>query len=295
MSDFYKILDVDKNASASDIKKAFYKKAGEYHPDKPTGDEKKFKEVNEAYQTLSDENKRAHYDRFGSAPQGGAGGNPFGQGGNPFGNGFGGFQNGGFEFNFGGDGNIDLDDILSQFMGFGGANRTPRGRSIQAEVTLSFAESITGSEQEISVPVLKNGKHEGNKTLKVTIPAGVEHGSQLKVSGAGEIKDGGIAGDLIVLVKVRNHSQYEKRGRDILGMLKLPLAKALLGGKQEVELWDNTKIEVTIPECVSPGQLLRVRGKGVQGNVKGDLLLVVEFVMPKRLSKEVKKLAEEML
>lgn len=288
MSDFYKTLGVEKNASAADIKKAFYKKAAEFHPDKPTGDEAKFKEVNEAYQTLSDENKRAHYDRFGSAPQGGAGG------GNPFGGGFGGFQNGGFEFNFGGDGNIDLDDILSQFMGFGGRQRTPRGRDIQSEITITFAESIMGVEKELSIPIYTDGKSDGKKNVKVTIPAGIDHGASLRVNGMGETLSNGEAGNLLVLVRVMQDPVYEKRGRDVVGELQLTLSEALLGGKKEVELWDDSKLSVTIPECVAHGQLLRIKGRGVGGRVQGDLILITHLVMPKKLTKDYKKVAEEL-
>jgi curved DNA-binding protein len=288
MSDYYKILGVEKNASEAEIKKAFYKKAAEFHPDKPTGDEAKFKEVNQAYQVLSDANKRAHYDRFGSEPQGGQ------PGGNPFGGGFGGFQNGGFEFNFGGDGNIDLDDILSQFMGFGGRARTPRGRDIQAEVNITFAESISGVEKEISVPVYRDGKSDGKKTIKVPVPAGIDHGANLRVAGMGETLSNGDNGNLLVLVRVIPDPVYEKRGRDIVGELKLTLSEALLGGKKEIELWDDSKISVTIPECVNHGQMLRIKGRGVGGRISGDLILVTNLVMPKKLTKEYKKIAEEM-
>jgi len=125
--DYYQTLGIPKTASPDEIKKAFYKLAAQHHPDKPTGNEAKFKEVNEAYQVLSDSQKRAQYDQFGSnGPQmggfGGGGGNPFG------GFDFSQFGGGGFEFNFGQDGSIDLNDVMSELFG-GSSRRNPRGRN----------------------------------------------------------------------------------------------------------------------------------------------------------------------
>lgn len=141
MADYYELLGVDKSASEAEIKKAFRKAAHKHHPDKGGGDEKKFKEINEAYQVLSDKNKRAQYDQFGAEGPGGFGG---GQGGG-FG-GFGGGQAGGFEFNFGGGG---AEDIFSEM--FGGRRGSTRGRDIQVGVSITFEEMITGTEKKVTI------------------------------------------------------------------------------------------------------------------------------------------------
>lgn len=205
--DFYKILGVEKNASQDEVKKAFRKMAHQYHPDKNNGDDTKFKEVNEAYQVLSDEKKRAQYDRFGEAGVNGMGGGGYGgfQGGfnpNDFGFDFSGFQNGGgaeFEMN-------DLGDIFSSFFGGGMRQRTPRGRNINAAIEVTFKESVFGTEKTISL------KGAGVKTkseeVTVVVPPGIESGETLRVREYGEVIDNGPTGDLHVQVSVRPDPVY---------------------------------------------------------------------------------------
>ncbi|HUD04195.1 MAG TPA: DnaJ domain-containing protein, partial [Candidatus Paceibacterota bacterium] len=203
--DYYKTLGVEKNASQDDIKKAFRKLAHEHHPDKKTGNAEKFKEANEAYSTLSDEKKRAQYDQFGS------GGNPFagGQGAGGFNaQDFGGFDFSGFAQGngFGGGGvEFDLNDILGNIFG-GGRQRVKRGRDIQVDAHISFSESIFGT--EITLPVRKN--------LKVKIPAGIENGQTLRLTGQGEPTDGGHTGDLYIRVYVKAHPFWQKDGENIV-------------------------------------------------------------------------------
>ncbi len=293
MSDHYKTLGIEKTATQAEIKKAFYKLAGEYHPDKPTGNEAKFKEINSAYQTLSDETKRAQYDRFGDAgSQGGFGG---GQGGNPFGgfdfSQFGG-GNGGFEFQFGGDGNIDLGDIMSQMFG-GGGRRQPRGRTVQTRIHLTFAESIYGCERDIDVPHYRDGEQEGNRKLHISIPAGVDNGVTLEMQGEGEQMSNGRHGTLHIVVSVDRDPVFEKDGYNIVMKKTVKLTEALLGGSFQITLPNKKNISIDIPAGLSVGQILRVKGKGVDGNrAHGDLLIVTEIQIPKKLSKESKKAIE---
>ncbi len=294
--DYYKILGVDKTASKDDIKKAFRKLAHEHHPDKNKGNaesEKKFKEASEAYAVLSDDQKRAQYDRFGSAGMGGGGFNPGagGFGGQGFGGfDFSGFQQGGggFHFNQGGV-EFDLGDIFGEF--FGGGRRPRKGRNITVDVELSFKDSIFGIEKEINVEKAK---------LVVKIPPGIENGQGLRIAGKGEDGPGG-RGDLIVRVWVKEHAHIRKEGFDLVMQLPIKLTTALAGGSMDIETLDGV-IELKIPAGTSHGEILRVKGKGVPyentgsvfgtGGRRGDLLVVTHVEMPRKLSKKAKELIE---
>lgn len=298
--DFYKILGVSKTASEAEIKSAFRKLAHQYHPDKNGGDDKKFKEVNEAYQMLSDKNKRAQYDQFGSdGPQFGGGGNPF----SGAGGGFGGFswedimrqaqQQGGFQGGFG-NGNVefDLGDIFGMFTGQGFARR---GRNVQADITLTFKESILGVTKEIDVPQYKDGKQTGTKKVTVTIPAGLDHGEQLRMDGYGEVITNGKAGNLIIVVHVQKHPVFHKEGIHIVMNLDVSLIDALLGTTVEIEtLTGKEKLE--IPHGLESGTLLHIKGAGVRVSAmrKGDLVIKTRVVMPKKLSKKAKEIIEDL-
>lgn len=284
--DYYKILGVEKSASASEIKKAFYKLAQKHHPDKPDGDEIKFKEANEAYQVLSDEKKRKQYDQFGSAD-----GNPFGGAGG----GFGGFQGNAQHFDFG---NIDLEDILSQFGmgGFGGfgGRRQSRGSDVQMNIELSFKEAVQGVSKEIEIPDFsKDTRGSKTKSLNVTIPAGVESGQRIRLSGYGHPApdDEGQAGHLYLIVSVKPHKTLRREGHHLVHDMALKLTEAILGGKREIETLDG-KVRITIPPGTKTGDLLRVRGKGVPSGGyagTGDLIVVIRVDIPKKLSKKAKE------
>ncbi len=287
--DYYKILGVEKNATDAELKKAFYKKAAEHHPDKKTGNEAKFKEVNEAYQTLSDKQKRAQYDQFGSdGPQGFAGGHGFG--GQGFG-GFGGFNGqGGVEFDFG-----DMEDIFSQFGfgfgGHGGGHRVRRGRNFETVIQLTFAEAVYGAKKKITIP--REGKDE---EVTITIPAGSQRGSRLKVTGYGEHVEGGKSGDLYIVVDVSDDKVYRFEGKHIATDISLKLSEALLGAKRTLKTPDGNEFEISIPAGISHGQVVRVKGKGVPGGTwgTGDLLVYVAVDMPQKLSKKAKEAIEEL-
>jgi len=300
MKDYYKTLGIDKSASKDDIKKAFRKLAHEHHPDKNKNDptsSQKFKEASEAYSVLSDDNKRRQYDMFGSAGPGGAGFSSAqaGYGGFNAGQGFGGFdfsgfQNGGgFNFTQGGV-EFDLGDIFGEFFG-GGRRRPKKGANITVDVELSFKDSIFGVEKEIQI--------NGHK-LSVKIPAGIENGQGLRISGKGEDGPGG-KGDLIVRVWVKDHSTFRKEGFNLVAELPVKLTMALTGGVVIFDTLDG-QIELKIPAGTSHGEILRVKGKGVPyestggifgtGGRRGDLLIVTHVVMPKRLSKEAQRLID---
>ena len=215
--DYYNILGVNKGASKDEIKKAFYKLAHKYHPDKKEGNEAKFKEVNEAYQILSDDTKRSKYDQFGSGFENmsqGRGGAY--QHGGFEGFDFSGFQggqgNGGAEFDFG-----NLNDIFSDFFtgNRGGGfytTRTPRGRDMQTEIQISFVDSILGAEKKIIIS--------GHKEITIKIPSGIHDGQTLKMTGYGEVVKNGKAGDLYIKINIKMPSKISKKARELLEELK---------------------------------------------------------------------------
>lgn len=281
--DYYEILGVKKTASKEEIKKAFHKLAHKYHPDKEGGDEAKFKEVNEAYRVLSDKTKREEYDRFGSS------GNPFqsasgGSGFDPngFGFDFSGF-NGGGGFDAG-----DLGDILSSI--FGGAGRMRRGRDVQVDVELTFEESVFGVQKKINInsPLVKQ------KEISVQIPAGIEEGQMIRMSGLGETIENGQPGNLFIRVHIKKHSHIRKEGYNLVMDLDIKLSEALLGAEKPIQTLDG-KIELKVPSGTNSGTVLRVKGKGVpQGNRRGDLYIRINVKLPQKLSKDAKKLIEEL-
>lgn len=291
--DYYALLGVSKSASKDEIKKAFRKLAHEHHPDKQGGNEKKFKEINEAYQTLSDDKKRAQYDQFGSAgPQFGGGSGGF-QGG-----GFGGFQwedimrqagnhQGGTQFDF-----DDFGDIFSAF-GFGG-RRTPRGRTIQVSVRLTFKEAIQGVEKKIRVPHIKDGKEQSkDRELTITIPAGVDHGQSLRVDGYGEELTNGQTGKLVVAISVDPHPKLRREGMDVVMNMDISLTDAILGAVHTVETLDGSE-KITVPKGMQPGTILRIKGKGIPSGKwhSGDFLVYTSIQIPKKLSKDAEKAVE---
>jgi len=350
--DYYKILGLEKNASKEEIKKAFRKKAHEYHPDKKSGDEAKFKEVNEAYGVLSDEKKRAEYDAYGRVFSGagaGAGGTQ--------GAGFDGFDFSNFAQGFGGQNiEFDLGDIFGDI--FGGGGRTKRGRDISIDVEIEFQESVFGTQRKVlltkpsvcehcsgtgaepgtgtktcptcngqgkirdtkqsilgtfatvrqcpechgsgTIPETKcdnckgTGVKKEQKEITVKVPAGIDDGEMIRMSGIGEAVPGGNAGDLYIKVHVKPHPTVRKEGANLVMELPVKLTDALLGAKYSVETLEGT-IDVKIPERVASGELLRVRGKGVPtSRGRGDLLLRVRVTLPEKLSKKVKKIIEDL-
>lgn len=289
--DYYKTLNVEKSASKDDIKKAFRKLAHEYHPDKPTGNETKFKEVNEAYQVLSDDQKRAQYDRFGSnGPQFGGGQQ-----------GFGGFDFGGFNINFDGFQNgqeFDLNDLFGAFGGGFGGRRIKRGRDIVLSLNITFKESVQGVEKTIKVP--SDSAQKDKKEVSIKIPAGIESGQMMKLQGYGEsVADGpdraGQPGDLLLKIYVESHKTLRKEGIHLVTNLSVKLSDALLGATYDVEGVDGP-IKIKIPKGINTGKILRIKGAGIAASrfQHGDLLVVIEVEIPDSLTREQKRLIEDL-
>ncbi len=357
--DFYAILGVQKSATEAEIKQAYRKQSKELHPDKHKGDkgkEAKFKEVNEAYEVLSDPKKRESYDRFGSADFNGFGGSGGGTGG-----GFGGFGQGfqGTEFNG------DLNDLFSSFFGGGGggSRRGPdtHGRNMEVEIGILFMDSVTGTERTITfttqilcedcagsgsaegsktvtctecggtgsvtrtakslfgavrqsvvcdtcrgsgkVPEKRckkcsgDGRVSGKKTVNVRIPAGIDDGQTMRLSGEGEAgRHNGKSGDLLVHVRVQPDARFERVGDDIRSTLQLAVVDAVLGTEVNIQtVHGSTK--VSIPSGTQPGQVLRLKSKGmpvVNAGRHGDHYVTIDVLIPTKLGREEKKLFEEL-
>jgi DnaJ-class molecular chaperone len=282
--DYYSVLGIEKSANEEDVKKAFRKLAHQYHPDKKTGDEAKFKEVNEAYSVLGNKEKRAQYDQFrSSGPSMGGGSGGFQGGFNPsdFGFDFSGFQNGEFE---GGD----LSDILSSI--FGG-RRVRKGRDVVVDIELSFHDSIFGVERKIVI----NSKLVKQPEVTIRIPAGIENGQMIRMNGLGEDLEGGNPGDLYIKVHVQKHATLHKEGLNLVMDQTILLSEALLGAEKPISTLDGDLL-LRVPQGTNSGTILRVRGKGVPHSKdrRGDLYVRITVKIPEKLSKEQKKLAEEL-
>ena len=343
--DYYEVLGLSKGASADEIKKAYRKLSKQYHPDlnKEEGAEAKFKEIAEAYEVLSDDQKRARYDQFGHEdPSAGFGGGGFGGAG-----GFGGFE-----------------DIFSSFFGGGGRRQDPnaprKGDDLQYRMNISFEDAVFGKETEIEIPKEENcetcngsgakpgttpqscshcngagtinqavdtpfgrmvnkrtcpscrgagkiivdkcttcrgdGKVQKRKKIKVTIPAGVDDGQQLRVSGQGEAGyNGGPAGDLYIVFTVKRHEQFERDGDDIYFELKLTFPQAALGDEIEVPTIHG-KVKLKIPAGTQSGAQFRLKDKGVKnvhGYGTGHQYVIVKVVTPTKLTEKQKQLLRD--
>ncbi len=298
--DFYSTLNVSRTASADEIKKAYRKLAMQFHPDKNPGDKKaeeKFKEISEAYDTLSDQKKRDMYDRFGHAgAQGG-----FGGGENPFG-GAGGF--GGFGGAAGGPGADNFQDIFGDIFGDvfgagggprGGRPRRPtKGTDLRYTLNISFEESALGCEKVISFMRQRGNKEESAK-LSVNVPAGVKEGQRLKLANEG---DGGTgaAGDLYVIINIQEHALFKRSENDVTLDLPITYTDAILGTNIEVPTLTG-KAMIRIPAGTHTGQTFRLKGKGfpkIGGFGSGDMLVKILVDTPANLTAKQKELIEEL-
>ena len=344
--DYYEVLGIQKGASADEIKKAYRKATKQYHPDLHPGDkecEEKFKEANEAYEVLSDEEKRKKYDQFGHAafdPNAGFGGAGFDGFGDIFG------------------------DIFGGFGGFGGSrssrtanpNAPRQGERVHVDLRVRFEEAAFGCEKEVTVnrhvtcpdcggngceagttPEIcpdcrgtgtvrtaqrtpfgmvqstntcsrcrgqgkiihqpcKNcrgsGKIRRQSTVRINVPAGIDDGRTLSVSGQGHAGvNGGPAGDLLVTVNVLPHERFQRDGNSVLLEQEISFAQAVLGAEIEVPTLDG-KVKLSIPEGTQHGDMFRLRGKGIpylRGNGRGDQFVGVKITVPKNLSNSQKE------
>jgi len=277
----YETLSVSESASADEIKKAYRKLARKYHPDinKDESAVDKFKEINAAYEVLSDAEKKAQYDQYGDQMFGGQNFHDFAQG-----------QGGG----------VDLDEILRQMFGgggggFGGAQGGFGGGfggpnlDMQARITIPFMVSVTGGKHNISA----NGQ-----SFDIKIPAGIKSGETMRVRGKGKQYQGQ-AGDLLIQVEVASSDEYERKGDNLYKTFDVPLKEALFGGKIAIETPEK-EVSLKVPQNTKNSQKFRLKGKGVPDRktaMKGDLYLVANVVLPDvdTLDSELKEMLEQKL
>jgi len=362
VKDYYDILGVSKGASDEEIKKAYRKTAHKHHPDKKGGDEKKFKEANEAYQVLGDKQKRAQYDQFGHAGVGG--GATGGQGG--FGGFGGGQQGGGFQWDFSGGGAEGFADIFEDLFGggMGGQRekrRSDRGADLKTSITIELEDSVFGNSKEINIERMVHCDHckakgsepntevvkcsscggkgtqekffktifgvmkqqgvcdtclgEGHipkekckvchgdgvvrkhETFNIKIPVGIDNGEVFKITGKGnDAPRGGASGNLFVTTFVKPHKIFKRAGDDLKMDLPVNFTQVVFGDKINVETLDG-KVKLKIPQGIQSGKVIKISGKGVpkrHGFGRGDILVTVKVLTPEKLTREQKKLLEEL-
>ena len=281
--DFYAILGVDKKASSEEIKKKYRSLAREFHPDKTKGDdalEEKFKAASEAYDILSDSKKRAEYDEARSLFERGGFRGPMGG------------QGGGGDFSdlFGGG---SPNDIFANLFGGGGVRRGPRkGQDLQTEATITFKEAIIGTTLGLKLP----GDDGKTQTITARVPAGVNDGAKIRVKGIGASGEAG-PGDLFILLHVKPHPIFSRKGENILLTLPVTFVEATLGADIKVPTLDGDEVTVRLAPGTPNGRTLRVKGRGIKkGSVTGDLLATIEVQVPQKIegdaSEALKKFAD---
>lgn len=302
--DYYSVLGVSRDASSEEIKKAYRRLAMKFHPDKNQGNkaaEEKFKQITEAYEVLSDDQKRAGYDKFGHAgPQN------FGGAGGPFGGGFGGGGFGGFGGGQGPTGGDPFQDIFGEVFGdifgqtrgggFSGRPRAAKGADLRYTLNLQMEEAARGCEKTIHFIRVRNNDEESAKLI-VTVPAGVKQGQRLKLRGEG---DGGVhggpSGDLYVIINIQEHSFFRRDGNDCVLELPVGFAEAILGGEVEIPTLTG-KASIKLPPGTHSGQTFRLKGKGftkVGGFGAGDMLVKVLIDTPESITPEQRELVEKL-
>lgn len=276
MNSLYETLGVSKNASSDEIKKAYRRLARQYHPDinKEKGAEEKFKEINAAYEILSDEKKRAQYDQYGDSIFGGQSFHDFSRN----------------------TGSINLDDILKDLFGggFGGSSRGSRFGGFSSkgfggfgnfeeenldttiELTIPFEKAITGGEHHFTFQ---------GENIKFKIPYGIKEGEKLRIRGKGKSAYNKTRGDLIIIVKLEESKMYQREDDDLYQKIDIPLKTALFGGKITIKTFkeDKKEAKITVAPNSKNGQKIRLKGYGVQNrknNIYGDLYLILNVILP---------------
>jgi curved DNA-binding protein len=305
--DYYETLGVSKTANEDEIRSAFRKLARKYHPDvakdKKTAEEK-FKQINEAYEVLSDPEKRRKYDQLGEnwnqpggfqpPPQWGAG-----QPGGGFHRGSG--ENGGVEFEFGGTGFSDFFEAFfgggrgrSAFGGFGQRETmAERGSDVEADIMVTLEEALHGSTRQVS---LRRAGSTKTETYQVRIPRGVREGQRIRLAGQGEASErGGKSGDLFLRVRLARHPDFSVEGSDLVHEVKIAPWQAVLGDQLIVPtLEGNARLK--LPSGTQGGQRFRLRERGLPGvsGQRGDLYVVVQIALPKKLTEREREIWEQL-
>jgi len=305
--DYYETLGVSKTASADEIKSAFRKLARKHHPDvakDKKAAEEKFKQINEAYEVLSDTDKRRKYDELGAnwdqpggfhPPPGWGGGGQRG-GGNPFGGG----NSGGVEFEFGGTG---FSDFFEAFFGGGrgrsahGFGQRPqaaeRGNDVEADIMVTLEEALKGSTRQVSLRRSDSTKVE---TYQVKIPRGVHEGQRIRLAGQGGAGEGGgKSGDLFLRVRLARHPEFSVEGSDLIHDVKVSPSQAVLGDELRVPTLEG-EAKLKLPAGTQGGQKFRMRERGLAGvsGQRGDLYVAVQIQLPKTLSDRERALWTEL-
>ncbi|MBA3451409.1 MAG: molecular chaperone DnaJ [Chloroflexia bacterium] len=349
--DYYQVLEIQRAASADDIRRAYRRLARQFHPDLNPSDEaeERFKEINEAYEVLSDDSRRASYDRFGHAA----------------GNFSGGFAGSADPFGFGNAAGSPFADIFETFFGGASSGRRPRtptrGADIQVSLTISFEEAIFGAEKDLAVNRLEvcescdgsrmrdgqkppvcstcngmgqvrraqqtilgqfmtttpcpacggeglsvtdpcpdcrgRGRVPQARTITLTVPAGIDDNSSLRLTGQGEAsQDGGLAGNAYVRINVAPHPEFTRRDRTILSQVRVNIAQATLGDELEIDTIDGA-VAFRLPDGTQSGQQFRLKGRGapaVGGTARGDQIVTVQVVTPKHLTPDQRELFERL-
>jgi DnaJ-class molecular chaperone len=284
-NDYYKVLGVERTATADEISKAYRKLARKYHPDLNQDDKdakKRFQEIQQAYDCLNDPEKRKMFDQYGPNYEQFRGGAPFGGGGFPGGSAgpAGGQFDFGDIFGQGAAGGVDLGDIFRQFGGGGGgrARRTapPKGQDIAAEIAVPLRTIVLGGETQIQLD--RGGTLE---SIAVKIPAGIEPGKKIRLRGQGQPSPGGRAGDLILKVNVEHHPYFRISGHNLELRLPISIPEAIRGSKVDVPTPAGT-ISLSVPPMSSSGRKLRIKGQGMKGTdgATGDLLVELLIKLP---------------
>ncbi len=298
---FYEVLGVKDTASTDEIKKAFKKLARKHHPD-AGGDETKFKEISEAYEVLSDKEKRKEYDqliKYGAfTGAAGAGSRGYSQrGGSPFGWG-GAAGQGGWRTATSADG---WGDILEQIRRGEGAFGTEwdfpqpaaKGREVQVTLEVTFEEAFKGAEKHVTIKTGDGEKQE----IDVKIPAGAVEGGKLRYKGKGGAgSGGGQRGDLVIVTSIKPHDLYSRKGADVNMTLPISVIEAMLGTQVVVPAPDGSRVRLRVPTGTQDGKTLVVKGKGaprVKGEGHGDLNVKLQLVVPKHLNDKQKQALED--
>jgi curved DNA-binding protein len=300
--DYYETLGVSKTASEDEIKSAFRKLARKHHPDvakDKKAAEEKFKQINEAYEVLSDPEKRQKYDQLGANwnQPGGFQPPPQWGGGQPGGFRWGSAENGGVEFEFGGTG---FSDFFEQFFGggrgrsaFGGFGQrgatAERGSDVEADIMVTLEEALHGSTRQVS---LRRAGSKKTETYQVKIPRGVREGQRIRLAGQGEAGErGGKSGDLFLRVRLARHPDFSIEGNDLVHEVKIAPWQAVLGDQLIVPTLEGSA-RLKLPPGTQGGQRFRLRERGLPGvsSQRGDLYVAVQIAVPKKLSEREREI-----